>query len=155
MVAADVPVWNVVAAAGLFKQDKYISVAGSAANLVISFILGKSMGMAGIILGTVATRLIQFILKVILFYGIFLKRNPAKLFLKNIIYAAVTIGECAAANHITSAICINNPYASFVAAAFACVLISPAVTVILFFKTDEFKYTFGMVKDLILKNFKS
>lgn len=155
MVAADVPVWNVVAAAGLFKQDKYISVAGSAANLVISFILGKSMGMAGIILGTVATRLIQFILKVMLFYGKFLKRNPAKLFLKNIIYAAVTIGECAAANHITSAICINNPYASFVAAAFACVLISPAVTVILFFKTDEFKYTFGMVKDLILKNFKS
>ena len=97
MAAVDVLVWNVVAAAGLFKQDKYISVAGSAANLVISFVLGKSMGMAGIILGTVATRLIQFILKSNAVLRKIFKAEPIRLFLKNIIFAAVTIGERAAA----------------------------------------------------------
>ena len=67
MSTVDIPIWNFVAAAGLFRYDKYISLIGSGMNLLISFLLGKRIGMAGILLGTSATYVIQFILKVILF----------------------------------------------------------------------------------------
>ena len=52
--------------------------------------------MAGILIGTSATYVIQFILKIILFYKRFLKINCFAIFAKNTIYAAVTAAECAA-----------------------------------------------------------
>lgn len=143
MSTLDIPVYNFVAAAGLFKADKYISIAGSGMNLIISFALGRSMGMTGILLGTSATYLIQFILKVMLFYKSFLKRSFIGMFWRNIIFAALTAAECAAICVCTSAIgaAVSNRYAAFVIYAAVSGVIPLLINSLVFIKTDEFKYT--------------
>ena len=88
-----IPVWNMLSASGLFKRDKYISIAGSTVNLVVSFVLGKEIGMLGILIGTTCTYAIQFVLKILLFYRRFLHRPCRKLFLQLGLYLALTLAS--------------------------------------------------------------
>ena len=142
----DIPVYNFIAASGMFKLDKYISIAGSGMNLIISFALGRSMGMTGILLGTSATYLIQFILKVMLFYKKCLKRSYAEIFLKNAAFAVLTAAECAVICLCTSAICaaVSNRYAAFIIYAAMSGIIPLVINSLVFIKTEEFKYTLNL-----------
>lgn len=151
MSTIDIPVWSFVSAAGLFKQDKYISIAGSGINLVISFILGKKIGMAGILVGTSATYVIQFILKVILLYGKFLKISCVHVFVKNAVFAAASAAECAAVVFITNIIgnAFPNPYAAFIACAAASALLPIAANSVLFCTTDAFRYSVNLLRDIL------
>ena len=153
MSTIDIPVWCFVAAAGLFRQDKYISIAGSAINLVISFVLGIKIGMAGILIGTSATYVIQFILKIILFYKRFLKINCFAIFAKNTIYAAVTAAECAVVI-FAAAFADNvlaNPYAGFILCGALSAVIPLILNSIIFAATDEFRYVVDFVRGFISK----
>lgn len=151
MSTIDIPVYNFVAAAGLFKLDKYISIVGSGLNLIISFVLGRSMGMTGILLGTSATYLIQFILKVILFYKSFLKRGYLGMFWRNIIFAALTAAECALICLCTSKIgaAVNNRYAAFVIYAAVSGIIPLVINSLVFIKADEFRYTINLCRETL------
>lgn len=62
------PIWTIVQASGLFKQDKNISIIGSLVNLILSIILGIHFGMAGIFIGTLSSYVIQAELKIRLLY---------------------------------------------------------------------------------------
>lgn len=57
------PLWHAAVASGLFVVDKYVSLLGSAINLVVSIVLGSIWGMLGIFLGTSCTLVIQIVLK--------------------------------------------------------------------------------------------
>ena len=154
MSTIDIPVWNFVAAAGLFRQDKYISIAGSGINLVISFVLGQKIGMAGILIGTSATYVIQFVLKIILFYKHFLKISCITVFTKNIIYIAAAAAECAAV--ILAAGFADrmfaNAYANFIVCGALSAVIPIIFNVILFSATDEFRYIFDLVRGFLSKS---
>lgn len=147
----DIPVYNFIAASGMFKLDKYISIAGSGMNLIISFALGRSMGMTGILLGTSATYLIQFILKVMLFYKKYLKRSYAEIFLKNAAFAVLTAAECAVICLCTSAIgaAVSNRYAAFIIYAAVSGIIPLVINSLVFIKTDEFKYTLNLCRETL------
>ncbi len=151
MSTIDIPIWNFVAAAGLFKYDKYISLTGSGINLIISFVFGKSIGMAGILLGTSATYFIQFILKVILFYDSFLKMNCIGIFLRNIVFAAITAAECMLIGALTNMIgaAISNPYIEFIAFAAVSASVPLVINSVIFIKTDEFKYSIKLGTEMI------
>lgn len=151
MTAVDIPVWSMVAASGLFKYDKYISIAGSGINLIVSYFLGRRIGMAGVLAGTSCTYVIQFTLKIILFYSKFLKRSSIRLFAKNIAFLAVTAAECTLVSFITGRIRISDPYIGFVA--FACV--SAVIPIIcgslVFCRSEEFLYSIRLAKGIFLK----
>ncbi len=151
MSTIDIPIWNFVAAAGLFKYDKYISLTGSGINLIISFVFGKSIGMAGILLGTSATYFIQFILNVILFYGSFLKMNCIGIFLRNIVFAAITAAECMLIGALTNMIgaAIANPYIEFIAFAAVSASVPLVINSVIFIKTDEFNYSIKLGTEMI------
>lgn len=65
MIARE-PLWSMAMACGLFRVDKIVSVLGSAVNLLVSVLLGRRWGMAGIFLGTSCTLVIQIALKAML-----------------------------------------------------------------------------------------
>lgn len=115
-------------------------------NLIISFALGRSMGMTGILLGTSATYLIQFILKVMLFYKKCLKRSYAEIFLKNAAFAILTAAECTVICLCTSAIgaAVSNRYATFIIYAAVSGIIPLVINSLVFIKTEEFKYTLNL-----------
>lgn len=62
------PLWEIMTVSGLFSKDKNISIAGSTVNLIVSIILGKALGLAGIFIGTICTYVIQIIMKSGLLY---------------------------------------------------------------------------------------
>lgn len=149
MTAVEIPAWSMVTAAGLFKPDKYISILGTGINLIVSYFLGKELGMAGILIGTSCTYVIKFTLKIILFYKKFLKLSCIRLFIKNILFVLITAAECVAVVYITGAVKISNAYVSFMLFA----VISAAVPVIsaciLFFRTEEFVYGLNLLKGTV------
>lgn len=57
------PLWAVMEVSGLFQQDKYVSIAGSVVNLIVSIVLGLKIGMTGIFIGTFLTYVIQAVFK--------------------------------------------------------------------------------------------
>ncbi len=135
-----IPVWNMVQASGLFKTDKFIAIAGSTMNLVVSFILGKIIGIAGILIGTICTYVIQYNLKVILFYKKILKKSCKKLLLITYTYFALAAAECLFMGFITNKISIGNPYFKFIVSGFLAVLFVLSLNSIIFFKKPEFVY---------------
>ena len=51
-------VWIYRSAMGLFKEVQYINVAASILNIILSIILGKKLGVSGIIVATAISRLL-------------------------------------------------------------------------------------------------
>ena len=145
MTAVEIPVWSMVTASGLFKADKYISLLGTAVNLLVSYFLGKSLGMAGILIGTSCTFVIKFTLKIILFYNKFLKLSC----IKNLLFACVTFFECFAVTLLTGRISLSNPYAEFAVFAVISAVVPIASGIVLFFKTEEFKYSVNLFKNTL------
>ena len=109
--------------------------------------------MAGILLGTSATYVIQFILKVILFYRRFLKMHFYQILLKNLLFFAVTVIECIVTQELAGRIggIVSNPYLAFMAAAFVSALLPLAANTLLFAKTDAFRYMFSLGRSVLKK----
>ena len=134
-----IPVWNMLSASGLFKRDKYISIAGSTVNLVVSFVLGKEIGMLGILIGTTCTYAIQFVLKILLFYRRFLHRPCRKLFLQLGLYLALTLALTGCAYGLCSWIATGVAIADFVLKGFLAAGFSLGSNFLLFCRTDSFR----------------
>ncbi|MBE7060104.1 MAG: lipopolysaccharide biosynthesis protein [Ruminococcaceae bacterium] len=148
--AIKIPVWNMMQASGLFKADKYISIAGSAINLVVSFILGKTIGIAGILIGTICTYVVQYNLKIIIFYKKILHKNCIKILSVSLFYLVFTVAEYILMGHFTSMLPFGNPYVKFFASGFLAVAVGAGFNSIVFLKTEEFKY----FKDKVFKMLK-
>ena len=63
-----VPLWQFLETSGLFREDKYIGIIGSTANLIVSIVLCLKYGIVGIFIGTICSRVIQLILKTLLIF---------------------------------------------------------------------------------------
>lgn len=134
-----IPIWNMLSASGLFKRDKYISIAGSTVNLVVSFVLGKEIGMLGILIGTTCTYAIQFVLKILLFYRHFLHRPCKKLFLQLGLYLALTLALTGCAYGLCGWIATGTAIADFVLKGLLAAGFSLGSNLLLFCRTDSFR----------------
>ena len=146
MTTVEIPVWSMMTASGLFQYDKWVSVLGSVVNLVISFVFGKKYGMPGILAGTSATYIIQFVLKSIFFHTKYLKLSAVKMLVSNGALILLTAVECAAVTFVCERINMINGYVSFLLCVCVSVAIPLAVNSLLFFRTDEFRYAFLTIK---------
>ena len=135
-----IPIWNMMQASGQFRADKYISIAGSTINLIVSFILGKIIGIGGILIGTICTYVIQYTLKSIVFHKKILGRSCVKFLLSAVFYFVFTAAECVAAGYLTSLIPIENPFLAFAVKGVCAAAIGLGVNSLLFFKKPEFAY---------------
>ena len=145
-----IPVWNMMQASGLFRADKYISITGSTINLIVSFILGKYIGIAGILIGTICTYVIQYTLQVIIFYRQFLHRKCTKILLISLFYILFTTAECLIASQLGYIIPIGNPYLKFIVIAVLAAALALGINSLVFLRRPEFIY----FKEKILTLFK-
>lgn len=149
IVTMEIPISCIIPASGLFKYDKYISITGTIVNLIISFVCGKMYGMAGILAGTTATYLMQFSLRLVIFYSKYLNRSCVKIFMRICVFSLAAFTECALVEWICQYVNIGNAYLTFLLCGVISALLPIAANILIFFKTDEFKYTIGMVKELV------
>lgn len=146
-----IPVWNMLSASGLFQKDKYISIIGSTINLVVSFVLGMRIGMLGILIGTTSTYLIQYILKIILFYKSFLAKSCKRVFFWLGAYLVLALGESAAAFWLCGFISTGQVYVDFMLKGIVAAILPLCLNVALFCRTEPFRYLFNLGKKMIGK----
>ena len=144
------PLWKMLNVSGLFQKDKYISLAGTAANLIVSVILGLKIGTLGILIGTTCTIVIQYVLKIALFYREFLKLHCLRYYCFTLFYCLVLALETAATYFLCVLVPASNPLTAFFIKVLICAAVPNLLNLLLFYKTSEFHY----FKDLLKKTIK-
>lgn len=141
------PVWQAVDSAGLFKQDKYISIIGNVVNLAVSLVAGYKFGMIGIFAGTTLTLLINLFMKTILFCKNILKNNYWKYVIKwsKMIVMAVVI------LFVTGIMCekvvvVSNVYLEFIENGCIAAAVSIVIMWLFFRKTLNLKENIKVLK---------
>lgn len=141
-------------ALGLYTKNKYKPWAEAAINLIASLILIQYMGFFGVLLGTtISTVLTSFWVDPYVLYKHGFKKSVWVYFLRYTAYTAAFVGMCAASYFGTSFINVDNVLMWLVKAVLSGIICCVIIT-ILFFKTEEFKALFCMIKGFIQRIFK-
>ena len=145
------PLWAVMEVSGLFQQDKYVSIAGSVVNLVISVVLGLRIGMSGIFIGTFLTYAIQAVLKAKLLFEKRFSRSAWKYYLVTTGMFVGMLAQMAVAYWLCGLLTIESVVVRFV----LYVLISSGVTggsiLLCTFRMEAFSYYLGFARGILVK----
>lgn len=142
------PLWYTIKGTGLFDKDKYISLAGAISNIIISILLVTKIGLVGVILGTILSQLLQYILKFRLLFIHFLQftgREYLCIVLRCTILYIVNLGILTG---ITKGIeyASLNIYLTFIIKGFLCVSILAALLLLEYHKCEGFQYLLNKMK---------
>ncbi|MGL4570218.1 MAG: lipopolysaccharide biosynthesis protein [Clostridium sp.] len=140
--------------AGIFVNDKYVPLIESAINLIVSLILVKYMGLVGIFIGTtVSTISIPLWTQTNIVYKHVFKRSPKEYYSKYVLFVFITF----ITGTITSFVCSliqDGTFISLILKGIVCVVITNLIYILLFYKTEEFKYLYNILSDLINTKFR-
>ncbi|MCQ2436357.1 MAG: hypothetical protein MJ101_05580 [Clostridia bacterium] len=132
-------------AMGLFRYDKWKSIAEAATNIVVSILLARCYGVFGVLLGTLISSLATcFWIEPLVLYRHGFGRGLGKYFIRYGLYTAVTV----AAGIITRLVCGAvelSPITSFVVKALICLTIPNVIFAAAYFRTSEFRYYVGLI----------
>ena len=149
------PVESFRTANGLFVQGWMRPAVMAVMNIVLDMVFGKLWGIAGIFLATTISRLLtQVWFDPYLIYKMVFKKSPMKYFFIYLMYAAVTAASCAAAYLLADAVPIGNIYLCFIYKMAVSVTVPVVIIVVLFHKTEGFRYVidnFSKIKKKLLK----
>lgn len=140
------PLWQYLEVSGLFKQDKYIGLAGSSLNLLVALIGGYYVGIIGIFLGTVATQILQMILKTrLLFKYKYNKQYSSYLFIILRMMIAIVISSYIIFL-LDKIIVFDNIYIMIFIKGIVTIVISAIIGILTFIRTREIKDCYKMIK---------
>ncbi|MGG0275873.1 lipopolysaccharide biosynthesis protein [Bacillus rhizoplanae] len=144
--------------AGIFHEDRYAPFFEATLNLGISIILVQYVGITGVFIGTlISTLVVPFWIAPYLVYKKVFRRPVREYFLKYTYYATIGIGTCLITSFICSLVS-GDDLLHLVLRGSICLVIPNILYTFIFYKTDEFKYLFGIVKnitEMLLGKFKS
>lgn len=141
--------------AGLFIQDKYISVIEGLVNLIGSLIFIKYFGFLGVFLGTTLSTLTTvFWSQPIVVYKNLFKKNVISYFYEYIKFILIMLVTGICTSFICNSLVYGVTFISLVYRGIVCVLIVNIIYFLIFIKTPEFKYLMRSL-NIQLKNIKS
>lgn len=139
-------------AAGIYKEDRFAPIFEALINFVVSIILARWFGIAGVIIGTITSSLaVVFWIRPVLVYRIVFKRNVSGYFYNYFKKTVITIIILVTSNFLMNKIPLSFGIGSFVIKCMFNVVYINVFLFILYRKTPEFIY----FKDLILSKIKS
>ena len=138
-------------AAGAYEQDKFSPLIEAVINLVVSIILAIKIGLIGVYIGTFISAFVPSIWRPVVAYKYVLKEKVVKYFKDYAVYTGITLVNCLIIYGIKSFVSFENKYINFVFLMLICFIIPNAVIILVFRKTDEFKYLIALVKRYIYK----
>ena len=132
------PVWLYREAMGLFNQVKYIMIPTVLINILLSIILGKMLGTAGIIYATTISKLVTvFWYEPVIVYKQ-LNNNAAQYFLKEAKYAIITLICLCIGYYTCDRVCFIG-IIDVIFRAFIFSIISATLMIVIHIKTQEFE----------------
>lgn len=149
-ISMNVPAVSVQNAIGLHKKDTWVMIVQALFNIVLSIVLGKYIGLIGIILATVmSTVLCPFISKEYVIYKHFFHAPVYKQFLRQLGYFLFTVAICGLSYLIFNIIISKIAIWVFILQLLGVVVLSLGILIITFWKTKHFKYFIGMLKQIL------
>ena len=139
-------------AAGIFYEDRFVPIIESLINILASVIFVRLFGLAGVFLGTITSTFIlygysfpKFVYKRIFKkeYKQYVKDN-----IKHIIPATISIVITVL---IVNKVIISNILLQLIVNGIICVIVPNLIMLLIFYRTDEFKYYKKLVINLIKK----
>lgn len=145
---------NVKAAAGIFRQDKFVALLQAFVNLVVSITLVRFVGLPGVYIGTLVQGTLATVIKPIIMYRIMFNISAVEYFVSGIKYLLAVI--------VAGGICVgfdrylfcNDTWFIFVFEVIFFSIIINLFFVVVFHKTEEFLYFWNLIKKTILKKMK-
>lgn len=145
------PLCDYINTNGLFKDDKNISVVGATCNILSSIVLAKIYGITGVLIGTVISQSVFWILRSRTVYRKVFKRSLLRYWLKNFQYTAIFIILTALLGKLYTLIPITNFLLRFICGGVLCEITSIATIQLVFGSTMENIYLKNIVVKKILK----
>lgn len=147
---------NVRYAAGVFEPDKYVQIVVVVINLVISILLVKVWGAAGVLVGTFISLLIKesTVLPYVCCKYIFqvpLKKVLLQQWLEYLLYAILVV----ACWYICNSFVMESAIIEFILKGMICVIIPCVVIGVLYCRTDAMRYYISMIARKIKRISKS
>lgn len=137
---------------GMFIIGKYRPIIAAILNILISVILAPRLKIAGVLLGTIISRLcVYFWFDPVIIYKNVFNKSCKEYFLKYILYTIVTIISGLITIKIYSVLTWNNGYLFFIIKSIICLISINTVFLSIFFRTDEFKSLFNYLMIIIKK----
>jgi O-antigen/teichoic acid export membrane protein len=133
---------------GLFRVGQYRPVISAVLNLIISVLLARPLGIAGVLLGTVISRAMVFFWydPYVIFKFIF-QQSLTSYFTKYAIYAAVILFLTTTSSMMLPAIQTRWMFVDFIVHSSIAGIYSILVIILLFYRSDEFAY----LKETVLR----
>ena len=125
---------------GLFAVGKYRPLIAAALNLIISIILGKRLGIAGVLLGTILSRLaIYFWFDPYIIHKRVFAQSAWRYFLRYGIYLSATAVVGAGTYFLCAALPVSKSGIAFILSMLICGIVPNLMFVFLFRKTNEYR----------------
>lgn len=137
---------NFKTAAGVFEQDKYLALIQGAVNLVISIVLVQKIGLAGVYIGTILSGLIANVTKPVIIYKVCFDRKAGDYFLDSFRFLALLGAVLAILYMIRSIVMTQITFLSFAVMFVIICVVFNGVFLLVFGRTQEFRYLWGIVR---------
>jgi len=145
---------NFRAAAGLFDADKFISLAQTIVNLVLSIILVQLIGLKGVFIGTIVAGLISNFTKPFIIFKRIFNKNVRYYYKDSIIYIFVLSFVFAIMNLFNNIVLVNITVMNFIIMFFLILIIPNIIFCMIFRKREEFKYLSNIILSKTGEKFK-
>ena len=142
---------NFKTAAGVFEQDKYLALIQGVVNLVISIVLVQEIGLVGVYIGTIISGLIANITKPVIIYRVILEKDVKEYFADSLKYVLLLVVMFGLLSGIKYLIMPQVTICGFIIMFVIICVMFNGVYLVLFGRTDEFKYLWGIVKGKLKK----
>ncbi len=134
---------------GLFYKAKYRPLVMIAINIVVSIILVHFMGITGVVLGTITSRILTVAwLDPCIVYRYGFRKQPKRYFIKYILFFLLFLGTSFIA-YLTVNLIPNGNFLWFILKAMICFLLTNGIFYLIFKDTDDFKYFYQKFYNLI------
>ena len=145
------PLWIYRDATGLYRRTKYVMLIGAILNIILSFILGKIMGIAGVIFASAIARIsTYFWYEPRVLFQEYFDRKPGEYYISMGINCGLVACTIAVLSYLTKGIVVDSVFI-FVVKAVIVGIACCVVFILAYCRTDGFRMITDKAKAIIKK----
>ena len=139
-------------AGGIWWEDKFVPIIESILNILFSLVLLKVFGLAGIFMGTIISSLPYWFYSypIFIYKGLF-KRSYWKYILEMLEYIILFVFIGGVTYFVASLFVVKNLLLQVFVDLIVCIIIPNILLLLIYRKTDEFRYFFNLMKNIFFK----
>lgn len=140
MAAIFHPVWIFRDGTGMFRQTKYVFLCTAALNIVLSFLMGKAIGLCGILFATAISRLCtNFWFEPLILHREYFHKDATAYFAKQALYLLLTL-VVGSVTYISTSWIDGTHILGFAGKAVICAILPNILFFLAFRKSTDFLY---------------